>query len=164
MLLSPCRALSIICLARSARVEGAQASSASALPDDLNLSQALLNAVVRIWVVSGSKAASWSRGTIGITHPSLLAAIYYMLGAKQHTRVKNMPRGPKGERRPRDVIGNAVHVMRIVEDKVPSPEDEGKDPAAVALGRKGGKARAESMSAKRRKDIARQAAKKRWGK
>jgi hypothetical protein len=24
-----------------------------------------------------------------------------------------MPRGPKGERRPRDVIGNAVHVMRI---------------------------------------------------
>jgi len=23
-----------------------------------------------------------------------------------------MPRGPKGERRPRDVIGNAVHVMQ----------------------------------------------------
>src|SRR5215471_931857 len=38
--------------------------------------------------------------------------IYYVLGAKQHTRVKNMPQGPKGERRPRDVIGNAVHVMR----------------------------------------------------
>ena len=24
-----------------------------------------------------------------------------------------MPRGPKGERRPADVIGKAVHVMRI---------------------------------------------------
>src|SRR6516164_8422298 len=99
MFLSPVRAVSIICLARSARVEGAQASSASALPDDLNLSQALLNAVVRIRVVSGSKAPSRSRETIGITHLSLLAAIYYVLGATQHTRVKNMPQGPKGERR-----------------------------------------------------------------
>src|SRR5437879_1194974 len=135
MFLSPCRALSIICLARSARVEGAQASSASALPDDLNLCQALLNAVVRIWVVSGSKAASWSRGTIGITRPPRFwPPIYYMPGAKQHTRVKNMSRSPKGERRPRDVIGNAVHVMRIatgqITDDVPSPESEGKNPAA----------------------------------
>ena len=77
-----------------------------------------------------------------------------------------MPRGPKGERRPADVIGNAVHVMRIatghITDDVPSPESEGKDPAAVALGRKGGKARAEGMSAKRRKEIARRAAKSRW--
>jgi hypothetical protein len=79
-----------------------------------------------------------------------------------------MPRGPKGERRPRDVIGNAVHVMRIatgqIADDVPSPEDQGKDPAAVALGRRGGKARAAGLSAKRRKEIARKAAKGRWGK
>jgi hypothetical protein len=79
-----------------------------------------------------------------------------------------MPRGPKGERRPADVIGNAVHVMRVltgeIEETIPTPESEGKDPAAVALGRKGGKARAESMSAKRRKEIARRAAKKRWDK
>jgi hypothetical protein len=77
-----------------------------------------------------------------------------------------MPRGPKCERRPRDVIGNAVHVMRIatgqIEDEIPTPESEGKDPAAVALGRRGGKARAEGMSAKRRKEIARRAAKARW--
>jgi hypothetical protein len=77
-----------------------------------------------------------------------------------------MPRGPKGERRPANVIGNAVHVMRIatgqITDDVPAPEEEGKDPAAVALGRKGGKARAEGMSAKRRKEIARKAAKARW--
>src|SRR5438477_8631959 len=73
-----------------------------------------------------------------------------------------MPRGPKGERRPADVIGNAVKVMRIAtgeepEDYGPAPESEGKDPAAVALGRKGGKARAEGMSSKRRKEIARNA-------
>jgi hypothetical protein len=77
-----------------------------------------------------------------------------------------MPRGPKGERRPADVIGNAVHVMRIatgqIEDEIPTPESGGKDPAAVALGRRGGKARAEGMSAKRRKEIARRAAKARW--
>jgi hypothetical protein len=77
-----------------------------------------------------------------------------------------MPRGPKGERRPRDVIGNAVHVMRLatgeITEDIPTPESEGKDPAAVALGRRGGKARAEGLSKKRRKEIARQAAEKRW--
>jgi hypothetical protein len=77
-----------------------------------------------------------------------------------------MPRGRKGEHRPADAIGNAVHVMRIatgqITDDVPTPESEGKDPAAVALGRKGGKARAEGMSKKRRKEIARKAAESRW--
>jgi hypothetical protein len=43
-----------------------------------------------------------------------------------------------------------------------SPPDDGKDPGAVALGRKGGKARAEGLSAKRRKEIAKKAAKSRW--
>ena len=42
-----------------------------------------------------------------------------------------MPRGPKGERRPRDVIGNAVHVMRIatgqITEDIATSEDEGKD-------------------------------------
>jgi len=77
-----------------------------------------------------------------------------------------MPRGPKGEKRPRDVIGNAVHVMRVatgeITEDIPTPESEGKDPAAVALGRKGGKARAAKMTAKQRKEIAKQAARKRW--
>jgi hypothetical protein len=51
-----------------------------------------------------------------------------------------MAKGPKGERRPIDVIGNANHVMRIatgeIEDKV---TDDGKNAAAVALGRMGGR-------------------------
>jgi hypothetical protein len=79
-----------------------------------------------------------------------------------------MPRGPRGERRPADVIGNAVKVMRIAtgeepEDFGPTPADQGKDPAAVALGRKGGKARAAGMSARKRREIAKKAAKARWG-
>jgi hypothetical protein len=75
-----------------------------------------------------------------------------------------MPKGPKGQKRPADVIGNAVYVMRIAtgEAEDDAPRDDGKDPAAVALGRLGGEARAKSMSARRRKEIAREAAKKRW--
>ena len=79
-----------------------------------------------------------------------------------------MPRGPKGEKRPADVIGAAVMVGRIstgeVEEGAGAPSDDGKDPAAVALGRRGGKARAEGMTAKRRKEIAKKAAKTRWSK
>ena len=77
-----------------------------------------------------------------------------------------MPRGPKGEKRPADVIGAAVMVGRIATgeiDESAPPPDDGKDPAAVELGRKGGKARAAGMTAKRRKEIAKKAAKKRWG-
>jgi len=77
-----------------------------------------------------------------------------------------MPRGPKGEKRPADTHAAAVMIAKIatgeIEDVRPTPESEGKNPAAVALGRMGGKARAEGMSAKRRKEIARAAAAKRW--
>ena len=75
-----------------------------------------------------------------------------------------MPRGPKGERRPADVIGNAVRVMRIAtgEETDPLPADDGKDPAAKALGKKGGAARAAKMSPERRSEIARKAAAGRW--
>jgi len=77
-----------------------------------------------------------------------------------------MPRGPKGERRPADTHAAAVMVAKIatgeIEDVRPTPESEGKNPAAVALGRMGGKARAASMSARKRREIARKAAKSRW--
>jgi hypothetical protein len=78
-----------------------------------------------------------------------------------------MPRGPKGERRPADVIGNAVKVMRIAtgeepEDYGATPESEGKSAAAVELGRLGGRARAEALGKRRRKAIAKAAAEKRW--
>ena len=76
-----------------------------------------------------------------------------------------MPRGPKGEKRPADVVGNAVHVMRIATGEIDDlTTDDGKNAAAVALGRMGGKARAAGMTARRRKEIAKKAAKSRWGK
>ena len=72
---------------------------------------------------------------------------------------KHMPKGPKGQKRPADVIGNAVHVMRIATGEIEERlTEDGKNKAAVELGRKGGKARAKALSKKRRTDIARAAA------
>ncbi len=50
-----------------------------------------------------------------------------------------MPRGPKGEKRPADVIGNAIHVMRIATGEIEEgagapPTDDGKNRAAAASG------------------------------
>ena len=74
-----------------------------------------------------------------------------------------MPKGPQGQKRPADVIGNAVVVAKIATgDAQETFEDDGKDQAAVALGRKGGKARAEKLSEQRRKEIAQRAAQARW--
>lgn len=76
------------------------------------------------------------------------------------------------KKRPRDISQLAASIVAdaTAEDKPEKlhnaiPE---KNPAAVALGRlgglKGGKARAEKLSAKKRKEIASKAAKARWGK
>jgi hypothetical protein len=76
-----------------------------------------------------------------------------------------MPRGPKGEKRPLDSMRKATTVAKIATGEIDdsaAPLGDGKDPAAVALGRKGGKARAAGMSAKKRKEIAKKAAKARW--
>ena len=75
-----------------------------------------------------------------------------------------MPTGPKGEKRPADVIGAAVKVMRIAtgEEEDAPPPDSGKDAAAVSMGRKGGVARAAAMTPQRRAEIAKAAAAKRW--
>lgn len=74
-----------------------------------------------------------------------------------------MPKGPKGQKRPADVIGNAVKVMRIATgEEADDAPDDGKDPAAKSLGSRGGKARANSLSAKRKAEIAKKAAQARW--
>jgi len=69
-------------------------------------------------------------------------------------------------KRPRDPNQLAKLVVDIatgeIEDRPPTPEERGKDPAASAMGKKGGQARAKSISAKKRKEIARKAAKARW--
>ncbi len=74
-----------------------------------------------------------------------------------------MPKGPHGEKRPADVIGAAIRVARIATGEEPEEiTDDGKDKAAQALGKKGGKARAEKMTPERRAEIARNAAAARW--
>ncbi len=74
-----------------------------------------------------------------------------------------MPRGPKGEKRPADVIGAAVKVMKIATGEIEEDaDDDGKNRAAVELGRRGGQARAEKLSKKRRAEIAKKAARARW--
>jgi hypothetical protein len=78
-----------------------------------------------------------------------------------------MPKGPKGERRPADVIGAAIRVARIATGEEEEETSE-KNPHAVELGRlggkRGGKARAQKLSPDKRAEIARRAAEKRWAK
>src|SRR6266403_3496194 len=61
-------------------------------------------------------------------------------------------------KRPRDPNQLAKSIIDIATgqkpDRDPTPEEQGKDPAAVSLGKKGGKARAEGMSAEKRSEIA----------
>ena len=71
-----------------------------------------------------------------------------------------MPRGPKGEKRPADVIGNAVKVMRIATGEEADDQERDTDRASVAS--KGGNARAKKLGAERRTEIASDAAKARW--
>jgi len=68
-----------------------------------------------------------------------------------------MPRGPQGQKRPADVIGNAVRVMRIATGEETEELDSVKS-AAAELGSRGGKARAAKMTPARRAEIARKAA------
>jgi hypothetical protein len=71
-----------------------------------------------------------------------------------------MPKGPKGEKRPADVIGASIMVAKIatgeLTDAVPSKKRTG--------GKKGGKARAKKLTPAQRSEIARLAALARWKK
>lgn len=74
-----------------------------------------------------------------------------------------MPKGPQGQKRPADVNARAVMIAKIATGEIEDvTTDDGKNAAAVALGRMGGKARAAGMSAKKRKAIAKQGAAARW--
>ena len=72
---------------------------------------------------------------------------------------------PKRSSKGRDANAIAFNVVAQATGEASRPED-GKNPAAVALGRlgglKGGKARAKALSAKKRSEIAKRAALKRW--
>ena len=73
-----------------------------------------------------------------------------------------MPKGPRGEKRPAEVISNAVRVMQIA-----TGEERADAPAptpAQQLGKLGGAARAKALTPEQRAEIARAAAQARWKK
>jgi hypothetical protein len=74
----------------------------------------------------------------------------------------------KQSKKPADLNRLAAAIVGDATTQDPAPSDGGKDPAAVALGRKGGKrggkARAERMSAAERSAAAKKAADARWKK
>ena len=74
-----------------------------------------------------------------------------------------MPKGPRGEKRPGDVIGAAIMVAKIATGEVednPTPEDKTHHSRG---GKKGGAARAAALTPEQRSEIAKRAAAKRWG-
>lgn len=72
-----------------------------------------------------------------------------------------MPRGPRGEKRPADVVGAAIKVARIsVGDEEENLPSEGK----ARGGRKGAAARAKVLTSAQRSEIAKAAAEARWKK
>jgi len=71
-----------------------------------------------------------------------------------------MPKGPQGQKRPADVIGNAVHIAKIATGEV--EEATLKQPAKRKSGLAGSKARADNLTAEERSEIARKAANARW--
>ena len=79
-----------------------------------------------------------------------------------------MPRRSSKHQGPRDINETAFDVVQRAIGAIPrdEPEDSGKNPHAVALGKlggaKGGKARAQALSAKKRSEIAKKAATARW--
>ena len=71
-----------------------------------------------------------------------------------------MPRGPQGQKRPADAIGNAVTVARIATGE--TQETGYEQPSKVKGGRSGGAARKRVLSPERRQEIASLAAAARW--
>ena len=75
---------------------------------------------------------------------------------------QRVPKGPQGQKRPADVIGNAVHIARIATGE--KQETGLKQPAKRKSGLAGAKAREESLSQDERQKIAKKAAAARWNK
>jgi hypothetical protein len=75
-----------------------------------------------------------------------------------------MPKGPQGQKRKADVIGNAVLVMKIATGEEPETGRASATEASRKGGLKGGKARADALTPLQRATIAKEAAKARWKK
>lgn len=70
-----------------------------------------------------------------------------------------MPKGPKGQKRPADVVGCAVTVAKIATGEIEeTPEKSGR----VRSGKAGAEARKKALSSEERSKIAKKAAEMRW--
>ena len=77
-----------------------------------------------------------------------------------------MPKGPQGQWRPAGAGALAAHVCRVATGEIEEIYKDPPRPSAVADSKrasKGGKARAESLTPKRRREIASEGAAARWG-
>jgi hypothetical protein len=121
------------------------------------------------WVVYDPFAGIFKSPRNYATEREALYAAERFIDRRQLVWQRKMTKMPS---RPRDLNQWAKRMVDIatgeVDDRPPTPEEEGKDPAAVNLGRKGGlkggNARAASLTPAERKKIAQDAAAKRWGK
>jgi hypothetical protein len=110
--------------------------------------------------VAGSEQRSWrGKSCMSEQKRKLLAAL---------DRLDSVGVMPRRSRKSRDVNQMAAAIVEDATSDQPEPDPyEGKDPAAVELGRrggqKGGKARAQNLSAEERSKAARKAAEARWG-
>ena len=92
--------------------------------------------------------------------PSHVAFLGKSEKSRMRMGVHAMPKGPDGQKRPADVIGNAVHIARIAAGEI---EDTGlKQPAKRASGLAGAMARQENTTEVQRREIAERAAAARW--
>ena len=102
-----------------------------------------------------------------IRNRSSLGAVFIFLNGQAFIYyLYSMAKKPQ---RPRDTNQLAKSIVDLATGETDrAPTDSAKNPAAVALGRlgglQGGRARANKLSAKKRKEIAQKAAKARWGK
>jgi hypothetical protein len=71
-----------------------------------------------------------------------------------------MPKGPRGEKRPADVVGCAVMVAKIATGEI--EEETNEPPGHRKSGRAGGRARAKALTPQKRREIATKAAAARW--
>ena len=75
-----------------------------------------------------------------------------------------MPKGPQGQKRKADVVGNAVLIGKIATGEVEDAKRASETEANRKGGLKGGKARAKALTPRQRAEIAKVAAEARWKK
>lgn len=75
-----------------------------------------------------------------------------------------MPKGPNGEKRPKDTVSAAIMVGRIATREIKDTKEREKSEVAVKAGQKGGRYRSLNLKDSEKSKIAKKAAKTRWDK